>query len=455
MKKVDTDQLLTGSIFRQLFKLATPMIIGFFFITSYNFIDRFFVSRLGDLAIAAIGMAFIVQLIMISLGSGIGVGVNSFISRNLGSKKENVSIDAAQHTFILALIIGITFTILGLLIQKHLFEFLGAKGELLKLIMDYLTIIFIFAPVSLLSMFSSGIFQGWGDTVSPMKFMMVGTLLNLTLDPLLIFGLGPFPELGIRGAALASGIGRSISLLYMLFVLFIQKRPTHLMISRFKFNWQIVKGILQVGFPSSLSQILTSVAMGFIFLILKPFGDDARAAYTIVFTYEVVIFLPTIGVSQAITILTGHNFGARLIDRVKEIYHKGIVVSFSMMTLTSVIILISPRTFASVFAQSSEVLEISAVALRITAVGYLFVSLYFCSIASFQGLGMGRQYLIANIFRMFILQIPFAYFGGLLFNLNGVWIGLMSVNILSALILYKWFFYLFNRRIVTGEIQPI
>lgn len=431
------------------------MIIGFFFITSYNFIDRFFVSRLGDLAIAAIGMAFIVQLIMISLGSGIGVGVNSFISRNLGSKKENVSIDAAQHTFILALIIGITFTILGLLIQKHLFEFLGAKGELLKLIMDYLTIIFIFAPVSLLSMFSSGIFQGWGDTVSPMKFMMVGTLLNLTLDPLLIFGLGPFPELGIRGAALASGIGRSISLLYMLFVLFIQKRPTHLMISRFKFNWQIVKGILQVGFPSSLSQILTSVAMGFIFLILKPFGDDARAAYTIVFTYEVVIFLPTIGVSQAITILTGHNFGARLIDRVKEIYHKGIVVSFSMMTLTSVIILISPRTFASVFAQSSEVLEISAVALRITAVGYLFVSLYFCSIASFQGLGMGRQYLIANIFRMFILQIPFAYFGGLLFNLNGVWIGLMSVNILSALILYKWFFYLFNSRIVTGEIQPI
>lgn len=454
MKEVDTDQLLTDSIFRQIFKLATPMIVGFFFITSYNFVDRFFVSRLGDLAIAAIGMAFTVQLIMISLGSGIGVGVNSFISRNLGSKKEDVSIDAALHTFILALTIGVAFTILGLLIQKHLFEFLGAKGELLKLIMDYLTVIFVFAPVSLLSMFSSGIFQGWGDTVSPMKFMMVGTVLNLTLDPLLIFGLGPFPELGIRGAALASGIGRSFSLLYMLFVLFIRKRPTHLVFSKFKFNWQIVKGILQVGFPSSLSQILTSVAMGFIFLILKPFGDDARAAYTIVFTYEVVIFLPTIGVSQAITILTGHNFGARLIDRIKEIYHKGIVVSFSMMTFTSVIILISPRTFASVFAQSNGVLEISALALRIIAVGYLFVSPYFCSIASFQGLGMGRQYLIANIFRMFILQIPFAFVGGLLFNLTGVWIGMMSVNILSALILYKWFFYLFNRRIVTGEIQP-
>ena len=454
MKEIDTDQLLTGSIFRHLFKLATPMIIGFFFITSYNFIDRFFVSRLGDLAVAAIGMAFTVQLIMISLGSGIGVGVNSFISRNLGSKKENVARDAALHTFLLALAIGISFTVIGLLIQKHLFEFLGAKGELLKLIMDYLTIIFIFAPLSLLSMLSSGIFQGWGDTVSPMKFMMIGTVLNLTLDPLLIFGLGPFPEWGISGAALASGIGRSVSLLYMLFVLFVQKRPTQLTFSGFKFSWHIVRGIFQVGLPSSLSQILASVAMGFMFLILKPFGDNARAAYTIVFTYEVVIFLPTIGVSQAITILTGHNFGAGLISRIKETYHKGIVLSFSMMAFTSLIILISPRTFASVFAQSSGVLEISAHALRITAVGYLFVSLYFCSIASFQGLGMGRQYLIANIFRMFILQIPFAFFGGLLFNLNGVWIGLMIVNILSAVILYKWFSYLFKSRIVTGQIQP-
>lgn len=454
MKEIDTDQLLTGSILRQLFKLATPMIVGFFFITSYNFIDRFFVSRLGDLAVAAIGMAFTVQLIMISLGSGIGVGVNSFISRNLGSRKENISKDAALHTFVLALSLGISFTILGLLVQKHLFEFLGAKDDLLKLITDYLTIIFMFAPLTLLSMLSSGIFQGWGDTVSPMKFMMIGTVLNLTLDPLLIFGIGPLPELGIKGAALASGIGRSVSLLYMLFVLFIQKRPTRLIFSGFKFRWQIVKGILQVGLPSSLSQILASVAMGFIFLILKPFGNNARAAYTIVFTYEVVIFLPTIGVSQAITILTGHNFGAGLIHRIKEIYHKGVAVSFSMMAFTSLVILFNPETFASVFAQSDNVLEISVQALRITAVGYLFVSLYFCSIASFQGLGMGRQYLIANIFRMFILQIPFAFLGGMLWNLTGVWIGLMTVNILSAFILYEWFFYLFRNKIVTGEIQP-
>lgn len=455
MRNIDTNELLSGSIFRQLFKLAAPMIVGFFFITSYNFIDRFFVSRLGDLAIAAIGMAFLVQLVLIALGSGIGIGINSFISRNLGSDRKNVSIDAALHTFFLAISIGITFAILGLLIQKQLFQFLGADGELLQLILNYLTIIFLFAPITLLSMFSNGIFQGWGDTVSPMKFMMVGTVLNLILDPLLIFGLGPFPELGIKGAALASGIGKSITLLYTFFVLFIRKKPTQLLFSKFRFNWKIVTGIFQVGFPSSLSQILTSVAMGFVFLILKPFGHDAKAAYTIIFTYEIVVFLPAIGVSQAITIMTGHNFGARLLERIKQIYHKGIVVSFSMMTITSVIILISPETFASVFAQSQQVLEISALALRITAVGYLFISVYLCSVAAFQGLGLGRQYLMANIFRMFILQVPIAYLGAVLFDLTGVWIGLMTVNILSAFILYKWFFYIFNKKILTGQIEPV
>ena len=430
------------------------MIIGFLFMTSYNFVDRFFVSRMGDLAIAAVGMAFTVQLIIIALGSGISIGVNSFISRNLGGKNEDAAIDAVLHVFVLAILIGVCFSVLGLTFQRKLFHLLGANGELLKLILDYLTIIFLFAPFTLLSMFSNGIFQGWGDTISPMKFMMVGTILNLTLDPLLIFGLGPFPELGMKGAALASGLGRTGALLFALFILFIKKKPTHLLITKFRFHWNIIKGILQVGLPSSLSQILTSLTMGFIFLILKPYGPNAKAAYTIVFTYEIVVFLPAVGVSQAITILTGHNFGARLIDRIKEIYHKGIVLSFSLMLFTSFIIMLTPKTFASVFAQSNDVLIITALALRITAFGFFFNSIYLCSIASFQGLGLGRQYLFATAFRMLILQIPIAYVGSLLFGLTGVWFGLMAVNFLSAIILYKWFFYIFNLRIVGGVIQP-
>ena len=452
---IETNQLISGSVYRQLFRLGAPMIVGFFFITSYNFIDRIFVSRLGDIATAAIGMAFLVQLVIIALGSGIGIGINSFISRNLGAGEKDVAIDAALHAFLLAIVIGVVFASLGLLIQKPLFIFLGAEGLLLQLITDYLTIIFLFTPITLLSMFSSGIFQGWGNTILPMIFMVIGTVLNILLDPILIFGLGPFPELGIKGAALASGTGRSIALLITLFVLFGLKRPTQILFSKFRFSWKIIAGIFQVGFPSSLSQILTSIAMGFIFYILKPYGSDAKAAYTIVFTYEIVVFLPAIGVSQAITILTGHNFGAGLLKRIKEIYHKGITLSFAMMAFTSIIIMTKPEMFAAVFAQSNQVLEITSTALRITAVGFIFISVYLCSIASFQGLGLGKQYLIATIFRIFVLQVPFAFIGSLLFKLTGVWLGLMAVNILSSIILFGWFVYLYNKKIMTGQTQPL
>ena len=455
MRFKSKEELITGSVYRHLLRLAIPMIIGFFFITSYNFIDRFFVSRLGDLATAAIGMAFLVQLVIISLGSGIGIGVNSYISRNLGAGNEDEAIDTALHTFLLAISIGIAFSIIGILTQRALFTILGADGELLNLIIDYLTIIFVFTPIVLLSSFSNGIFQGWGDTVSPMKFMMVGTILNMILDPILIFGLGPIPSLGIKGAALASGLGRSIALLFTLFVLLIQKKPVQLLVSKFKFRWKIVKGIFQVGIPSSLSQIFTSIVMGTIFLILKPFGSEAKAAYTIVFTYEIVVFLPAIGFSQAVTIMTGHNFGARIIERVREIHSKGIILSFFFMAVSSIIIMIFPKTFAGVFAQSESVLEITSTALRITAFGSMFISIYICSTASFQGLGLGRQYLLANILRMFILQVPVAFLGSLVLGLNGIWLGLMIVNIFSGIIIYAWFKYIFKKKIFTDEISPL
>ena len=447
--------LLSGSILAHVLRLATPMIIAFIFVTSYHYVDRFFVSRLGDVATAAIGMAFTVQMVIISLGSGIGMGINSFIARNLGGEHTENAINGALHALFLGVVVGLFFTTLGLLIQKPLFQLIGAKGELLNYILEYLTIIFLFTPINLVSMFSNSIFQGWGDTVSPMKFMLLGNIINLILDPLLIFGIGPFPELGIQGAAFATGIGRSIALLYVFYHIFIKYKPIRLSFSRFKIQWKIIVGLFQVGLPSSVSQILTSVAMGIIFYLLDPFGANAKAASTIVFTYEMVVFLPAIGISQAVSILTGHNFGAGLLDRVDKVYFTGILVAFVLMSIPAAIILITPETFAGIFARSQEVLSIASEALRITAIGFSFISIYLCSVASFQGLGLGRQYLWANIFRLYILLVPLTFLGAHFFQVKGVWLGLMTVNILSALVLFIWHRIIFKFYIRSGKIQPI
>ncbi len=331
LNRLTEEQLLKGAITPVLMKLAVPLIIAFGFQTSYNFLDRFFVSQLGDIATAAIGMAFTVQLFIIAVGAGLGVGISSYIARNLGAGRQDAAVQAALHAMIMAVLIGICIAIFGWWGQVPLFRAMGARGAVLENIVDYLTIILGFTPIILLGMFGNNIFRGWGDTLYPMLFMVVGTGFNIVLDPVLIFGWGPVPAMGIQGAAWATGISRSLAFVLVLVVVFGRRQPVRLNFRRFRFSLTIVKGIFQVGIPSSLSQLLSSITMGLLFFFLKPYGDTAKAAYTIVFTYDMVAFLPVVGIAQAVTILTGHNFGARQLARVQKVFRSGIGLSVGLM----------------------------------------------------------------------------------------------------------------------------
>ena len=447
--------LQEGPVIGHLLRLALPMIIAFIFATSYTFIDRWFVSRLGDVATAAIGMAFAVQLIIISIGAGIGTGINSFIARNLGGGFKDEARDTARHAFVLAIVLGLVIAVVGLLGQRALFRLMGAEGELLDLVLGYMTVIFLFTPINLLGMFSSSIFQGYGNTMTPMRLMMLGNILNLILDPILIFGFGPIPAMGIEGAALATVIGRTAAFTYIAWQIFVRREPVHVNFTNFVFKRDTVAGIMQVGLPSSAGQVLTSVAMVIVFGILTPFGQDAKSAYTIVFTFEMVVFLPVIGVSQAITIMTGHNFGAKLIDRVNRIYSTGILVALGFMCVPALLFVIFPWFFAGIFAQGESVLNISANALRIVAVGSIFYSIPICTVAGFQGLGLGNQYLWATVVRIFLVQLPVIYAGALLGGLNGVWYSMVVANIANAFVLFFWYRHIFKRKIVSGEVEPL
>ena len=451
MKRPST-QLTEGPIARNLWKLAIPMMVAFAFQTSFNFVDRYFISRLGDTATAAIGMAFVVQLIIIALGSGIGMGLNSYISRNLGAGKKEIAISAALHSFLLAISHGILITILGLLTQHQLFLFLGARGELLADILDYLTVLFYFAPIYLLSMISNNIFRGWGDTVYPMKFMIVGTFLNIVLDPILIFGWGPIPAMGLKGAALATGLARTASFLYNLFVLVIRKKPAPLSFAFFRFRLTIVKGIFQVGFPSSVAQILNSLTLMMIYFILKRFGTAPRSAYIIAYTYEVVVFLPVMGLAQAMAIMVGHNYGAKNYRRIRQVYFTGLRISLSIMVVLSGVILLFPQALAAVFARSNQVLEMTTTALKILAPGYLFRGVFMCTIASFQGIGLGRHQLMAMIIKMAGMLIPLAYLGAYWWGIPGVWWGIFLANLLSSIVMFLWFHLLYHYRLIRGKV---
>ncbi|GAB4341313.1 MAG: MATE family efflux transporter [Calditrichia bacterium] len=453
MKK--NQNLLEGPISKPLISLSVPMIIAFGFQTSFNFVDRFFVSRLGDVSTAAIGMAFIVQLVIIAIGSGMGMGLNSYISRTLGAGQKEKAVSAALHSFLLALVVGLLIWWIGSATQHTLFRALGAKGALLQQVTAYLSILFPFAPVYLLTMICNNIFRGWGDTVYPMKFMVSATLANIILDPIFIFGLGPVTSMGIKGAALATGISRVLSLIYLMYVILGKGLPVKLKWQWFKWDLNIIKGIFQVGLPASAGQVLTSVSISIMFLIIKKYGDDARAAYTIAFTYEMVAFLPVLGIGQAVTILTGHNYGAKKYQRIKKVYFTALKYAIAMTIPATISVSIAPHWFAEVFARTPEVADITARALRILSPAYALAGIYICTVSSFQGLGLGSYQLYATLIRMFVLITPLAWLGTFLFGLDGVWGGIVLANAIIDAILLIWYHQLYYKRLVTGRIQTL
>ena len=471
--------LTEGPVSRHLLRLALPMIIAFIFVTSYNFIDRLFVSALGDIAIAAVGMAFTLQMVIYSIGSGIGAGINSFISRNLGAGKTDQATNSAMNGLLMAVLIGLSMIVIIIPSQRFIFGLMGAEGELLQNILDYLTVILWFSPVILLTMFAGSIFQGYGDTMSPMRFSLLGTSLNLLLDPLLIFGFGrvpdgvpmaflfnlipdpaalfgaSFPAMGIAGAAFATGISQAIALLYILWKMLLKHQPVRLPFRRLRFDLEIILGINKVGLPSSAGQVMTSLSRALVFWVLAPFGPDALAAYTIIFTFDMVVFLPAIGISQAVTTLTGHNYGAGKPLRVKQTYRAGVGIAFAMMGSLALLILARPAASVGLFTDSPAVLSLGTTGLLYSALGMISLAAYLPAVSSFQGLGLGNQYFIASILRLFVFMFPMVYFGARWLGFEGVWLGLMGMNVLSAIVLFLWHRYILNSKIITGRQDPL
>ncbi len=209
--KTTPAEIVEGKILKTLLKLSVPSILAFTFHTTFNFIDRFFVSRLGEIEFGALGMAFIVQSIILAIGSGTGIGISSLIARFIGAKKIDAANNAAEHTLVIILFLSVLVSGLGPLLTKPLFILLGASEIMLPYILSYINIILYGSIFQFFAMIGNGILRGEGNTVKPMQVMIAGTLVNLILDPILIFGLGPFPALGVRGAAISTVIGRAVS----------------------------------------------------------------------------------------------------------------------------------------------------------------------------------------------------------------------------------------------------
>jgi putative MATE family efflux protein len=432
------EQILSGPILPTLLRLSVPAIIAFTFQTTFNFVDRLFVSRLGEVQLGALGMAFAVQSVLIAIGSGTGIGAGSLIARYIGAGKRREANSAAEHTLVIIFGLSVITTVLGPFLTRPLFVLVQASEQMLPFVLEYINIVLYGSFFQFFVMIGNGILRGEGNTVKPMQVMVLGTLVNIVLDPLLIFGIGPFPAMGVQGAALATVIGRSAGCLLLAVSLFGKNNIVELSMRSFRYRGSMIGGVFAVGGPTIIGQLSNSLGLFLLFILLKPYGDMAKSAFTFGFTYQQVAILPIIGIAQGSLTMTGQNYGGGRFGRVRSIVEKSLLFCMGLMCAVAAVMILARGVLVRMFSDEGEVIRIGRFMLLIFAAGFPFLAARFILASFFQGLGKGLAAFVINFSYILLFAAPLALLLSRLIGLEGIWIGIVSGNLLSSAMGAAW-----------------
>jgi putative MATE family efflux protein len=433
-----SDRLGKEKINTLLFKLSGPAIIGMVVHSLYNIIDSIYIGRVSTDALSALSISFPIQMFLISIGVGTGIGANSLISRLLGRGDKKRATIVAEHVFFLAIIYGLIFAVLGFLFIDTIMYLFTTDELLLHLSKKYMRIILtgslaIFAPATF-----NYILRGEGNTFAPMITMIIGAVLNIILDPFLIYGLWIFPEMGIEGAAYATVFSRLISGIFITIILFSKKTEIKPVLSKFTFDFKIIKEIYQVGIPATVNRLIFSVSIVLINRILGTYNTIAIAVMGVIFRLQSFFLMSVFGLAQGYLPLLGYNFGHRRPDRMKKTIKSTTFIALLFGLSAFLAFLFIPDLLLRLFNKSEEFLKIGKTALPRISFAYIFMVLNILSATTFQALGKGFPSLVLTLLRQFILLIPGMFLLGHFFGLDALWFALPCSEILTMVIGIVW-----------------
>ena len=434
-------QMLLGDPKRAVIKLSLPMMVGMLVQSLYNLVDGIWVAGLGSNALAAIGLFFPIFMGLIALASGLGVGASSAISRRIGAQNKKGADNVADHAVITGLFLGVLLSVFLFPVIETIFVDMGATQEIVELAVKYSRILILGASVIVFNNVANGILRGEGDTKRSMYAMVLGSGLNIILDPIFIYTLG----LGVVGAAYATLLSMIITSGFLVFWLFF-KRDTYVDITLKDFDpsREIFIDILRVGLPSALAQLAMSFAMFFInTIIIRVGSSDAVAIFTSAWRIIMLGTVPLLGMATATTAIVGASYGARDIEKLEIAYLYAIKLGFLVELLVTLFIFIfaSPITYLFTYSEGAEQLANGLVkALRILVLFLPFVPFGMLTGAMFRGIGQGEKSLIVTTLRTIIMQVGFAYIFAFYsdMGLSGVWIGVALGNMIAALVSFTW-----------------
>ena len=392
-------------------KVSVPIMISMLVQALYNVVDSMFVAKYDPDALTAVSLAYPIQVLMIAVSTGLGVGINSLISRRLGEKRVEDARDAAKNGFFLLLLGYLLFLIFGLFFDGLFFR-MSTKDETLRALGEtYTGIVTIFSFGLFFSIGFERLVQATGNTMLSMIMQLVGAITNIILDPIMIFGYCGCPEMGIAGAAIATVVGQMFSMV-LGFILNQTKNPElKLSFRRFRPKGETMKNILTVGFPSIIMQSISSVMSMLFNLILMPFGNAAVSVLGVYFKLQSFVFMPVFGLSNGLVAIVGYNYGARLKKRVYESVKVALVYAIAIMAAGMVLFMAIPNVLMGLFDETVDgsICAIGAPALRIISTHFILAAIGITLSTVFQAIGKGFYSLIMSLCRQLIVLIPVAW----------------------------------------------
>jgi putative MATE family efflux protein len=425
-----TDGPITGSLLR----LAWPVMLSNLFQTLYNFVDRFWLARLGAVEIAALALSWPLIFLVLSIGSGVTIAGTALVAQYTGARRPEEANLAAGQVVSFTTLLALLLASAGFFVARPVLTLMGGESDLIAAAATYLRIIYAGIPLMFGTFVVTALLNGVGDTVTPMILMGVSVGLNLVLDPFLIFGWGPFPAWGIAGAAAATVFSRGLLALAGLLWLFsghlgIHIRPRHL-----RLRWGLIRRIVSIGGLASIGQ--TGTALGFTIMngALARIGTVVLSAFGIGNAFVSIVLMPAMGLGQATATMVGQNLGAERPDRASRSVWAGIGISSTILVIAAVFVLILRRHLIGFFLSDPEVLAVGDEMLFLLALTFPFMGIIQVIMGTYQGAGHTFYSMFFGLFRLWALRVPLVFVLGFAFHMgaSGVWWAMLASNLATA-----------------------
>lgn len=440
MNTPGTNKMETAHVGKYLLTLSLPIMFSMMIQALYNVVDSVFIARFSEKALSAVSLTFPMQTLMIAVGIGTCVGINAFLSRTLGQKNIEKARTIVQHGALLTLLSYLIALLIGLFFTQQFFSIQTEDIEIIAYGVDYMSVCMIFS----ISLFGQQLFekllQAGGRSVFSMISQIIGAVINIILDPLLIYGIAGFPALGAKGAAVATVVGQTAGL--MSAFLFHQhfNKALRLSFFGFRFDFATVKEIYKIGLPAIVMQAIGSVANFLLNGILLTFSTTVTAVYGICAKLQNFVFMPVYGLTSGMLPIMSYNYGAGQKERILKTRRYALVFMAIIILAGTAVIQFIPNQLLNLFGASEDMREAGIPALRVISSSFLLEGFCLISQTSFQSVRRGMSSLLCSITRQIIVLLPAAYLLSLTGSINYVWLAFPITGIVSvavSLLLWK------------------